>query len=408
MGPVVATLVLLFLLRPVAAPGTVDIAMVGVTVSPWPATVGRPSKVIVVFENVGATRVPAVEVTLRMSSPNITERKVYAFPLTTTDVTQWGSVSFDWTPPSDAECEVNASVAVVNATEVNTGDNSWSGSFWPQYLSLTLEVPAGVTLSVGGVSRASQGTPIVIQRPWGVVRISSPSVVTSGQSRLVFLSWEGKGLTTTNPTLILNLTESVSFHSTYRSEYLCRFAFKDRENRELSLTFYLTAGGKSFPCEAGKAVWLPEGDAVLERAYYAGYNVLPNPVGYQVIVPMNFTNIVALEDLSFFVQDSFGVPEPGALVTVFYPNGSAVAVLTSSEGVATVTRAVIRQPLTVSVSGPLLSDGFSATVLPDEGVSSWIFTVGVSGQSVAIYAGIPLAVVAVLLLMLWESRRKKA
>jgi len=379
--------------------GPVDLALVGITYTPYNIITGQNTKIIVTFGNAGPSPISNVQVDLTINGAPIPS-KVFVGTLLPGGT---GSVAFDWVA-GDGSFTFVAEVSLVEGVyEAATTNNVAEETISTGRLTLSVIAPAGVMITVGTQTVESAGIPMSFALPWGLIRISAAAVSETPGSRLLFKQWKPTGAT--NRTITYNLTATTTLEAAYDPYYLCTFTFKDKANRELrGMTYRLrfpnsTIGSFVTP----GTVWMPVGVSRLVGAYVGGINLLEINQTVTVEAPLDLTFFLNLRDVTLKVVDVFGLPVQGAALSYTFVNGTTVSTTTPSDGIVVVPRVPLSR---LNATASFLS--FSSLSLVDANVpqAEYRITLTISYPVLAVLVGVPLVIIVIVAFILIRSRFK--
>lgn len=379
--------------------GAVDLELVGITYTP-PLIVGRSTRITVVFRNAGPSPLSNVQVDLTINGVAVAPKQ-FLGQLRTGET---GSVQFDWVA-GDGTFRFVATVSIIGGEyEKNSANNVADKTLTPDWLTLSVLAPAGISVTVGGNTVESSGSEIPFPLPWGQVQIAVSSVQEMPGTRLVFKQW--RPAVGTGPSIPYNLTSSVSLEAVYDVFYLCSFNFKDKANRAIQgLVFNLHfPNGTTRQLTAPASIWMPVGTTDLVGAYVGGLNVLAANQSIVVQAPIELTYYVNLRDVALKVVDVFGLPVAGATMTVGFLNGTTITREIPSDGVVTIARVPLGL---LNATAEFLS--FSSSIQVDASIAHdvWTITLPLSYPVLGVLIGVPAIVLIIVIALIIRSKLRR-
>ena len=377
----------------------VDLAVVGVTYSPREVIVGRTTRITIVFRNAGPAPISNIRVNLTVNGVSLGGRDYLA----KIEANKTGSVSFDWIA-GDGTFDFVATVGLIDGLfELNPSNNEGGLTLTPDTLSLSIQAPDGVSITVGGQTRESTGSLIVFLLPWGNVTVSAAGSVEFPGTRLVFKEWRPIGSTT--PSITYNLTGPTTLEATYDNYFQCYFNFKDKANRVLQgVSFRLRFPNSTTQNFTGPShVWMPAGVSSLTGAYVGGLNVLESSQTMTVESPLDLTCYLNLRDVTLRVADIFGLPVGGAALSVTFLNGTTYSLDTPGDGIVTIAKVPLGK---LNATVQFLSFTTQAQIDASVAQEEWRVTVVLSYAVIGVLAGVPLLFILVIGALILRSRLK--
>ena len=379
--------------------GAVDLELVGITYTP-PLIVGRQTAITVVFRNVGPSPLSNVQVDLTVNGVSMAPEQ-FSGTLRTGET---GTVQFDWVA-GDGDFTFVATVSIVGGIyERNSANNMADKTLTPEWLTLSVLAPAGISVTAGESTQESSGLEIPFTLPWGPVQITVSNVLEVPGIRLVFKQWNPSVGTTSS--ISYNLTSSVSLEAVYDVFYLCSFNFKDKANRALqNLAFNLRfPNGTSRQFTAPTSVWMPVGTVNLVGAYVGGLNVLQANQSIIVQTPLELTYYVNVRDVTIKVVDILGLPVAGVTMTASFFNGTSVAFTTPSDGIITITRVPLGL---LNATAEFLSFSFKIQVDASVAHDFWSLTLPLSIPVLGVLVGVPAIILIIVIALIIRSKLRR-
>jgi len=379
--------------------GAVDLELVGITYTP-PLIVGRQTAITVVFRNVGRSPLSNVQVDLTINGVSVAPEQFSG----TLRNRETGTVQFNWVA-GDGSFRFVATVSIVGGLyEKNSANNVADKTLTPDWLTLSLLAPAGVSVTAGESTQESSGVEMPFSLPWGPVQITVSDVLEVPGIRLVFKQWNPSVGATSS--ISYNLTSSVSLEAVYDIFYLCSFNFKDKSNRALqNLAFSLRFPNSTTRQLTGPtSVWMPVGTVNLVGVYVGGLNVLQANQSIIVQAPLELTYYVNVRDVAIRVVDIFGLPVAGVTMTVSFFNGTSVSFTTPSDGIITITRVPLGL---LNATAEFLS--FSSKIQVDASITHdfWSLTLPLSIPVLGVLVGVPAIILIIVIALIIMSKLRR-